>query len=67
MASIKEPKLDVDVLDSEKSGVSIADSYHNGLDVASSTISKDWDDKEEKRLKFKCVAGAGLLHAVTDA
>lgn len=53
MASIKEPKLGVDILDSEKSGISIADSYHNGLDVASSAISKDWDDKEEKRLKFK--------------
>lgn len=59
--------MDVDVADSEKSAIAIADSYHSGLDVTSSAISKDWDDKEEKKLKLKYVPGTGFLYAVTDA
>lgn len=49
MASIKEPKLDIDILDSEKSAIAIADGHHNGLEI----VSKDWDDNEEKKLKLK--------------
>jgi hypothetical protein len=45
MSALKEP-FDVDVVDTEKNGLAVSDS-----DV--SPMAKDWDDKEEKKLKFK--------------
>ncbi|KAL4901998.1 hypothetical protein BDW74DRAFT_187013 [Aspergillus multicolor] len=45
MAAIKE-QIDVDVVDAEKNGLAASD-----LDA--SPIVKDWDDSEEKKLKFK--------------
>ena len=45
MAALKEP-FDEDVVDTEKNGLAVSDS-----DV--SRMVKDWDDQEEKKLKFK--------------
>ncbi|RDW68703.1 uncharacterized protein DSM5745_08463 [Aspergillus mulundensis] len=39
-------QFDVDVVDAEKNGLALSDS-------SISPIVKDWDDKEEKKLKFK--------------
>ncbi|KAL2815259.1 major facilitator superfamily domain-containing protein [Aspergillus cavernicola] len=49
MASLSEkPGFDLDVIDGEKNGV---DSTQSDSDI--SPIVKDWDDGEEKKLKFK--------------
>ncbi|KAL4972629.1 major facilitator superfamily domain-containing protein [Aspergillus desertorum] len=45
MATLKE-QFDVDVVDTEKNGLAVSNSNV-------SPIVKDWDDKEEKKLKFK--------------